>query len=161
MKTEKAYFAAGCFWGVQYHLSKLQGVISSIVGFMGGELENPSYSQVKTGGTGHLETIEIIFDPNQISYEDLLRNFFEIHDFEQIDGQGPDLGTQYLSAIFFVDDNQRDVALKVFGMLLQKGYKVATQIRKDTIFYPAEDYHQNYYTKNNSEPYCHVRRKIF
>ena len=97
----KAYFSAGCFWGVEYYFKRLKGVTKTVVGFMGGEIDYPSYKQVKTGLTGHLETIEVEYDPEMVSYEALVRYFFEIHDFEQADGQGVDIGTQYLSAIWF------------------------------------------------------------
>ena len=97
----KAYFSAGCFWGVEYYFKRLNGVTKTVVGFMGGDQENPSYKQVKMGTTGHLETIEVEYDPEQVSYEALVRYFFEIHNFEQADGQGIDIGSQYLSAIWF------------------------------------------------------------
>ena len=119
---KKAYFSAGCFWGVEYYFKRLKGVSKTAVGFMGGDIENPSYKQVKTGLTGHLETIEVEYDPEQVPYETLVRYFFEIHDFEQADGQGIDIGTQYLSAIWFNDTEERDIAIKVFGELMQMGY---------------------------------------
>ena len=103
---------------MEYYFKRLKGVTKTAVGFMGGELENPSYKQVKTGLTGHLETIEVEYDPETVSYEALVRYFFEIHDFEQADGQGVDIGTQYLSAIWFKDTEERDIAIKVFGELL-------------------------------------------
>ena len=126
---KKAYFSAGCFWGVEYYFKRLKGVAKTVVGFMGGEIENPSYKQVKTGLTGHLETIEVEYDPDVVSYDALVRYFFEIHDFEQADGQGIDIGTQYLSAIWFNDNAERDTAIKVFGELIKMGYNPATQIR--------------------------------
>ena len=159
--TAKAYFSAGCFWGVEYYFTKLKGVTKSTVGFMGGEIEHPSYKQVKTGTTGHLETIEVEYDPEQVSYETLVRYFFEIHDFEQVDGQGVDIGTQYLSAIWFNDNTERDTALMVFGQLMQMGYHPATQIRTVMPFYPAEDYHQHYLEHLGETPECHVYRKVF
>ena len=157
----KAYFSAGCFWGVEYYFKRLKGVTKTIVGFMGGELENPSYKQVKTGTTGHLETIEVEYDPEQVSYEALVRYFFEIHNFEQADGQGIDIGSQYLSAIWFNDTTERDTAIKVFGELTQMGYHPATQIRQAMPFYPAEDYHQNYLDERQETPECHIYTKIF
>lgn len=158
---KKAYFSAGCFWGVEYYFKRLKGVTKTIVGFMGGEMEKPSYKQVKTGTTGHLETIEVEYDPNVVSYEALVRYFFEIHNFEQADGQGIDIGTQYLSAIWFKDTEERDVAIRVFGELMQMGYHPATQIRATMTFYPAEDYHQDYLDQRQEIPECHVYRKIF
>ena len=157
----KAYFSAGCFWGVEYFFKRLKGVTKTVVGFMGGELENPSYKQVKTGTTGHLETIEVEYDPDIVSYEALVRYFFEIHDFEQVDGQGIDIGTQYLSAIWFNDNTERDTAIKVFGELMQMGYSPVTQIRTVMSFYPAEDYHQDYLDQRGETPECHVWRKVF
>jgi methionine-S-sulfoxide reductase len=157
----KAYFSAGCFWGVEYYFKRLKGVTKTVVGFMGGELENPSYKQVKTGMTGHLETIAVEYDPELVSYEALVRYFFEIHDFEQADGQGVDIGTQYLSAIWFKDTEERDIAIKVFGELMHMGYHPATQIRQILTFYPAEDYHQDYLDLRGESPECHVWRKVF
>lgn len=161
MIMAKAYFSAGCFWGVEYYFKRLKGVTKTIVGFMGGEMEKPSYKQVKTGTTGHLETIEVEYDPNVVSYEALVRYFFEIHNFEQADGQGIDIGTQYLSAIWFKDTEERDAAIRVFGELMQMGYHPATQIRATMTFYPAEDYHQDYLDQRQEIPECHVYRKIF
>ena len=157
----KAYFSAGCFWGVEYYFKRLKGVTKTTVGFMGGEIENPSYKQVKTGTTGHLETIEVEYNPEVVSYEALVRYFFEIHNFEQADGQGIDIGTQYLSAIWFNDLAERDSAIKVFGELTQMGYHPATQIRQAMPFYPAEDYHQNYLDERQETPECHIYTKIF
>ena len=157
----KAYFSAGCFWGVEYYFKRLKGVTKTVVGFMGGELENPSYKQLKTGTTGHLETIEVEYDPDIVSYEALVRYFFEIHNFEQVDGQGIDIGTQYLSAIWFNDNTERDTAIKVFGELMQMGYSPVTQIRTVMSFYPAEDYHQDYLDQRGETPECHVWRKVF
>ena len=156
-----AYFSAGCFWGVEYYFKRLKGVKKTIVGFMGGSIENPSYKQVKTGTTGHLETIAVEYDPNEVSYEALVKYFFEIHNFEQADGQGIDIGSQYLSAIWFNDNVERDVAIKVFGELTRMGYHPATQIRAAMPFYPAEDYHQDYLDQRQETPECHVYRKIF
>ena len=158
---KKAYFSAGCFWGVEYYFKRLKGVTKTVVGFMGGDMENPSYKQVKTGTTGHLETIEVEYDPEQVSYEALVRYFFEIHNFEQADGQGIDIGTQYLSAIWFNDTTERDTAIKVFGELMQMVYHPATQIRQAMAFYPAEDYHQDYLDERQETPECHVYKKIF
>ena len=131
------------------------------VGFMGGKLENPSYKEVKTGATGHLETIRVDYDPETVSYEALVKYFFEIHDFEQVDGQGIDIGTQYLSAIWFSNTEERDIAIQVFGELTLMGYHPATQIREAMTFYPAEDYHQDYLDQQQESPECHVYRKVF
>lgn len=156
-----AYFSAGCFWGVEYYFKRLRGILFTQVGFMGGSLDNPSYKEVKTGLTGHLETIRVEYDPDVVSYEALVKYFFEIHDFEQADGQGIDIGTQYLSAIWFQNAEERDTALKVFGDLIKMGYNPATQIREAMTFYPAEDYHQDYLDQRQESPECHVYRKVF
>ncbi len=156
-----AYFSAGCFWGVEYYFKRLRGILFTQVGFMGGSLDNPSYKEVKTGLTGHLETIRVEYDPDVVSYEALVKYFFEIHDFEQADGQGIDIGTQYLSAIWFQNAEERDIAIKVFGELTQMGYHPATQIREAMTFYPAEDYHQDYLDQRQESPECHVYRKVF
>lgn len=157
----KAYFASGCFWGTEYHFSKAQGVIETTVGFMGGSTDNPSYKEVCTGTTGHIETLEVIFDPRETTYEELLKLYFETHDFEQENGQGPDFGEQYLSIIFYDNDAQKEMAGKYIKLLQNMGYSPATELRPASKFYPAEDYHQDYYDKNGSSPYCHAYRKIF
>lgn len=161
MNTKKAYFAAGCFWGVEYYFAKLTGVVGTTVGYMGGTIENPRYEEVKTGTTGHLEVIEVEYNTGQIGYEALVKYFFEIHNFEQIDGQGPDIGTQYVSAIFVETREEHNTAIKVFSTLTEMGYKVATQIRQKMTFYKAEDYHQDYYEHKGEVPYCHAYHKIF
>lgn len=157
----KAYFSAGCFWGVEYYFKRLKGVTKTTVGFMGGELKDPSYKQVKTGTTGHLETIEVEYNPEEVTYEALTRYFFEIHDFEQTDGQGIDIGSQYLSAIWVSNEQEQAIAQKVVGELTEMDYHVATQIKKVVTFYRAEDYHQNYLDLRQETPECHVYRKIF
>ena len=160
-KTEKAIFAGGCFWGVEYYFQKAKGVISTEVGYTGGHTDNPTYKEVCSHTTGHIEATQVTFDPAQTSYEELAKLFFEIHDFTQTNGQGPDIGEQYLSEIFYIDDNQKATAEKLIRVLTDKGYKVATTLRKATTFWKAEDYHQQYYQKNGHEPYCHVRKKVF
>ncbi|MCX6639461.1 MAG: bifunctional methionine sulfoxide reductase B/A protein [bacterium] len=160
-KTEKAYFAGGCFWGVQYYFQKADGVISTRVGYMGGHTQNPTYQQVCTGTTGHAETMEVVFDPAKTSYEILARLFFEIHDPTQVNRQGPDVGEQYRSAIFYVDDQQKQVVEKLVKLLKEKGYKISTEVAKAGPFWVAEDYHQNYYQNNGHKPYCHVYTKRF
>ena len=103
MNIKKAYVAAGCFWGVEYHFEKLEGVITAVSGYMGGHIKDPNYEMVCSGLTGHLEVVEITYDESIVSFETLAKLFFEIHDFTQTNGQGPDIGTQYLSAIFYTD----------------------------------------------------------
>lgn len=161
LDTGEAILAAGCFWGVQYYLDRLDGVLKTEVGYSGGELDYPSYKQVCTKTTGHLEVIRVVYDTKKLSYEDVIKYFFEIHDPAQVDGQGPDLGPQYLSAIFYFDDQQKQVAKQVIELLKSKGYQIATQLYPVVTFWPAEDYHQAYYDKNQKLPYCHTRVKRF
>lgn len=156
-----AVFAGGCFWGVEYFLQKAPGVISVTSGFMGGHVKNPSYREVCTGNTGHAEAVKVIYDPDKTSYETLLKLFLEIHDPTQVGGQGPDLGDQYRSEIFFMNDEQKLIAEKNIGILKSKGLKVATAITKASEFWDAEGYHQDYYFKNGKVPYCHGYTKRF
>lgn len=156
-----AIFAGGCFWGVEYYLQKAPGVISVTSGYTGGHVKNPSYKEVCTGTTGHAEAVKVIYDPDKTSYEKLLRLFMEIHDPTQVGGQGPDIGDQYRSEIFYLNDEQKQIAEKDIALLKAKGYKVATAVTKASEFYPAEDYHQDYYFKNGKLPYCHVYTKRF
>ncbi len=158
---EKAYFAGGCFWGVEYYFQNIPGVISTRVGYMGGSTENPTYEDVCTGNTGHAETLEVTFNPSSISYEELARLFFEIHDPTQKNRQGPDIGDQYRSAVFYVDDTQRKTAEKLVDELKKKGFNVVTEIVAAGRFWNAEEYHQSYYRKNGHRPYCHTRVKRF
>jgi peptide methionine sulfoxide reductase msrA/msrB len=161
VKTEKAIFAGGCFWGVEYYFQKAKGVISTQVGYIGGHKDNPTYKEVCSGTTGHIEAMEVTFDASQTTYEDLAKLFFEIHDFTQVGHQGPDVGEQYQTEIFYLDTQQKETAEKLIKILTDKGYKVATVLRKATTFWKAEDYHQEYYQKNGHEPYCHAYKKIF
>jgi peptide methionine sulfoxide reductase msrA/msrB len=161
VRQEKAIFASGCFWGTEYYMQKAPGVISTTVGFTGGNVPNPSYQMVSTGTTGHAESVEVIYDPNKTSYEKLAKLFFETHDFSQINRQGPDIGPQYRSAIFYLNDQQKEIAEKLVKILIDKGKKVATEITPAGTFWPAEEYHQQYYDKNGKRPYCHIYRKIF
>ena len=156
-----AIFAGGCFWGVEYFLQKSGGVISVTSGFTGGHVKNPSYREVCTGTTGHAEAVRIIYDPDKTSYEKLLRLFLEIHDPTQVGGQGPDLGDQYRSEIFYLNDDQKKTAEKCVKLLKDKGIRVVTEITKASEFYTAEDYHQDYYFKNGKTPYCHAYTRRF
>lgn len=157
----KGYFASGCFWGTEYFFMKAPGVKQTNVGFMGGHVNNPTYEQVCQKNTGHLETTEVIFDPETTSYEEMVKLFFETHDFTQTDGQGPDIGPQYRSCIFYADESQKAIAEKYIDMLRGKGYRVATMLKPATTFWKAEDYHQQYYEHKGSTPYCHKYTKIF
>jgi peptide methionine sulfoxide reductase msrA/msrB len=157
----EALFAGGCFWGVEYYLQRSPGVISVTSGYSGGTLKNPTYQQVCTGKTGHAETVKVVFDLQKTSYEKLLKLFLEIHDPTQVGGQGPDLGDQYRSEIFYLDEAQKTIAENDLNILRSKGYKIATRVTKASEFYPAEAYHQDYYFKNGKEPYCHSYTKRF
>lgn len=158
---EVATFASGCFWGTQYMLEKQPGVISTKVGYTGGHVDHPTYQQVCTGRTGHVEALEVVFDPTKTNYETLARMFFETHDPTQSNGQGPDIGPQYHSVIFYHSPEQKAVAEVLIGLLQAKGLKIATRVEPAAKFWPAEDYHQNYYDKNGKRPYCHSYHKLF
>jgi peptide methionine sulfoxide reductase msrA/msrB len=159
--TETAYFAGGCFWGVEHLLQSQPGVITARSGYMGGHTENPSYKDVCYKGTGHAEAVEVVFDPTKTDYETLAKYFFEIHDPTQVNRQGPDVGDQYRSAVFYTSDAQKATTEKLIGILKDKGYKVVTQVIKADTFWPAEQYHQDYYETNGKEPYCHFWTKKF
>lgn len=161
VKTEKAYFAGGCFWGTEYLLQQVDGVISTRVGYMGGKTRNPTYKEVCYENTGHAEAVEVVFDPTKTDYEKLARYFFEIHDPTQLNRQGPDVGDQYRSAVFYVDETQKKIAEKLIRILKDKGYKVVTEVTKSGEFYEAEKYHQDYYNYTGKEPYCHFYQKRF
>ncbi|NOZ07995.1 MAG: bifunctional methionine sulfoxide reductase B/A protein [FCB group bacterium] len=159
--TEKALFASGCFWGTEYYLQRAQGVISTTVGYTGGSVDNPTYEAVSSGTTGHVEAVEVTFDPEVISYEELAKLFFETHDPTQKNGQGPDIGSQYLSKLFYFDAEQKSIAENLIKRLEAKGYAVATQVLPAKKFWEAELYHQDYYQNNGKSPYCHFYRKLF
>ena len=158
---EKAYFASGCFWGTEYHFMKAKGVVTTTAGYMGGQTFAPTYQEVCTGMTGHVEVVEVVFNPAITSFEEMLKLYYETHDFEQVGGQGPDIGEQYQSVIFYVDEAQKQLVERYIRILTDKGYRVATQLRPAPEFWAAEDYHQDYYQKKNGIPYCHVYKKIF
>jgi peptide methionine sulfoxide reductase msrA/msrB len=158
---ERAIFAGGCFWGVEYYMKKLAGVIATAVGYSGGEVADPTYEEVCSGSTGHVEAIEVIFDPRITDYKTVAKEFFEIHDPTQKQRQGPDIGAQYESKIFYLTSEQKQIAFELIHTLKQRGLKVTTEVLPASLFYPAEEYHQDYYGKNGQEPYCHRREARF
>jgi peptide-methionine (S)-S-oxide reductase len=157
MTTEQATFGAGCFWGVEYVLRRVPGVTDVQVGYSGGMTRNPTYEEVCSHTTGHAEVAQVTFDPERVSYDQLLEVFWAMHDPTQVDRQGPDIGDQYRSAIFTHTPDQQAAAeeskQRAQGRFARP---IATEIRPLTTFYPAEDYHQEYYAKTGHEPYCHV-----
>jgi peptide-methionine (S)-S-oxide reductase len=146
---ELATFGAGCFWGVEAFFQKIKGVVKTSVGFMGGNTKNPTYEQVCTDKTGHVEVIQITYDPDKINYEKLLDKFWGIHDPTQLNKQGPDIGTQYRSVIFYHNEMQKRLS-ELSKNRKQKNYnkKIVTEITPALEFYPAEEYHQKYYEKH-------------
>lgn len=158
-----AYFAGGCFWGVEYHFEKLDGVIDASSGYMGGHKSNPTYQDVCYTNTGHLEVVAVKYDSKKVNFETLAKLFFEIHDPTQANGQGPDIGNQYLSAIFYNNENEKETINKLVKILSNNGYKVVTKLipSAEHKFYKAEDYHQDYYSKHKKQPYCHIYKKRF
>ena len=158
MGTEKATFAAGCFWGVEKVFSALPGVLSTQVGYTGGTLPSPTYEQVCTGRTGHAEAIEVNYDPAKTSYDDLLEVFFRHHDPTTLNRQGNDTGSQYRSAIFYHSPVQKEAAARVLGILAKSGVfkaPIVTTLEGASEFYRAEEYHQKY-LKKNPGGYCHL-----
>lgn len=160
-KMETAIFAGGCFWGVEFYYEKEDGVKSAVSGYIGGRTKNPSYQDVCSGTTGHIEAVKVTYDPQKISYEALAKLFFEIHDPTQRGGQGPDIGQQYESAIFYQNDDQKNISEKLISILKEKGLNVVTSLIPATTFWDAEAYHQNYYDNKGGTPYCHFRTKRF
>lgn len=155
--TQEATFAGGCFWGVEHYFKEVDGVTSVTSGYTGGTVADPTYEAVSTGGTGHAEAVRVMYDPAWVSYEELARLFFEIHDPTQRDRQGPDVGTQYRSVVFYHDAQQKKVAEKLIAQLRAGGYDVVTQAVPASSFYPAQEYHQDYLEKHPGRPVCHAR----
>ena len=156
-KRETATLAGGCFWCVEAVFDELRGVESVASGYTGGDVANPSYQQVCTGRTGHAEAIEIRFDPQVVSYRELLEVFFTVHDPTTLNRQGADVGSQYRSAIFYHTPEQKEIAEATIRALDEEKIwdaPVVTQIAPAAEFYPAEDYHQEYFANNPSQPYC-------
>ncbi|MFC0875333.1 bifunctional methionine sulfoxide reductase B/A protein [Saccharicrinis sp. FJH2] len=159
--TDTAIFAGGCFWGVEYYMEKAPGVIDAVDGYIGGHIKNPTYEEVCSHTTGFAEAVEIVYDPKKTDYETLAKLFFEIHDPTQLNRQGPDIGDQYRSEIFYRNMDQKKTGEKLIGMLKDKGYDVVTKLTPATKFYKAEDYHQDHYDRKGGKPYCHGYTKRF
>ena len=160
-KTDEAIVAGGCFWGVQYLLDQLSDVLLTEAGYTGGITDNPTYENVCSHNTHHVEAVRVVFDAEKLSYETILKYFFEIHDPTQIDGQGPDIGSQYRSCIFYFDDHQKMCAVNVIQQLKELNCAIATTLKSVSIFWKAEEDHQHYYEKNKKVPYCHRYTKRF
>lgn len=156
-ELEKATLAGGCFWCTEAIFLELEGVKSVVSGYTGGLTLNPTYKEICNGDTGHAEAIEITFDPNVISFGDLLEIFFATHDPTTLNRQGNDVGTQYRSEIFYQDENQKAIALDYIALLNEQntfGKPVVTKVSPAAVFYPAEEYHRNYYNLNSEQSYC-------
>ena len=159
--TEEAILAGGCFWGVEYYLKQVPGVLKVESGYCGGVVDNPSYEEICQANTGHYEAVRVVFDKAKTTYFQVLTRFFEIHDPTQANGQGPDIGHQYQSAVFYYHPKQQAVAEERLFALGQNGYDVVTTLMPAHVFWPAEDWHQNYYAKKGMRPYCHQPVKRF
>lgn len=157
LDSEEAIFAGGCFWGVQHLFNQLKGVVKTEVGYTGGHYLNPSYRDVCRGDTGHLEATRVVYDTALLDYETLAKYFFEIHDPTQVDGQGPDIGSSYLSAVFYLNEEQKNITESLIQQLRKKGFNMATKVKEASVFWKAEVDHQDYYLKTGKAPYCHSR----
>lgn len=156
--SELATLAGGCFWCLEAVFQDVEGVLSVLPGYAGGTKENPTYEQVSSGRTGHAESVQVTFDPARISYRDILEIFFSVHDPTTLNRQGADVGTQYRSAIFYHDEQQKAAAEEVIEGLEKDGVwkKIVTQVAPLDRFYPAEEYHRNYYKKHPEAGYCRM-----
>jgi|GEM_PF-1408882 len=158
--TELAMFGGGCFWGVEHIFAEdVPGVLDAVSGYSGGHVDNPTYKQVSYEDTGHVEVVQITFDPTKVTYEQLVNFFYRMIDPTQVNGQGPDRGSQYRSVVFSYNDAQKEIAEKVKAQRqLTSKRPIAVVTEPAQKFYKAEDYHQNYYVKTGKQPYCHVLR---
>lgn len=159
--TEVAVFAGGCFWGVQHHFGKMPGVKRTLVGYTGSEETQPTYHDVRNHLTHHVEAVLVEYNPDMVTYTDLCKLFFEIHDPAQTDGVGEDIGAQYRSCVFYGNSDQLTQTIEVIGLLRSKGYEVNTLVLPLNEFWIGEEYHQRYYEKTGGEPYCHFRTRKF
>ena len=160
MNNKKSYFAGGCFWGVENCFKDKKGVVSTRVGYMGGEKENPTYKEVCHQDTGHAETVEVIYNPQETSFKELARFFFNIHDPTQENRQGVNIGSQYRSAIFYLNSHQKNISRKLISTLKNKGYKIKTELKKADRFWQAEEYHQDYFSKKGKTPACTTKERF-
>ena len=159
VNTKTAVFAGGCFWCTEAVFDRVKGVLEVVSGYTGGTIKNPAYREICTGRTGHAEGIQITFDPQIISYKELLEIFFATHDPTTLNQQGNDRGTQYRSAIFYVDEQQKEEALSFIKLLEEQNVfenPIVTEVTALDVFYVAEDYHQEYYDHHQSQPYCQI-----
>lgn len=153
---EQAIFAAGCFWGVQYYFDQVPGVVKTMVGYTGGATESPTYEEVSTHTTGHAEAVWIEYNADEVTYETLVKQFFHMHDPTQLNRQGPDIGDNYRSAIFYITDEQKEIAEQVISEVQPKyTEKIVTEVAEAGPFYRAEEYHQKY-TEKTGRGACHV-----
>lgn len=157
---EHAYLGGGCFWGVEYYMRRLPGIVDVKVGYMGGKNERPTYEQV-CGGNGHVEIVDVIFNKDIVTYEEVIKLFMEIHDPTQLNRQGPDIGEQYRSVIFYTTKDQQETAQRLIQELVRKGLNIVTALEPATHFWIGEEYHQDYYRRKRQEPYCHGYTKRF
>jgi peptide methionine sulfoxide reductase msrA/msrB len=160
-KLSEAFFAGGCFWGVEHLLAQVPGVKDVVSGYMNGQVDDPTYEAVCTGRTGHAEAVRVSYDPEKVDYKTLAKLFFEIHDPTQLNRQGPDMGTQYRSGVYVKTKEEMVIVNELIETLKAKGLKVVTEVEKAGPFYAAEDYHQDYYVRTGKAPYCHARTPRF
>lgn len=161
VSAEKAIFAAGCFWGVEYYFQKAAGVVTTAAGFIGGRTRNPAYADVCGGATGHAEAVEIVFDPAKTSYETLAKHFFEIHNPALTSKDITGRRSQYRSAVFYTGPEQKRTAEKLIQLLRDKNYVVGTEVAEAGTFFKAEEYHQSYYRKKGRDDYGYRYRQKF
>lgn len=155
LDSDEAILAGGCFWGIQYFFDHWPGILKTEVGYTGGSSSSPSYTEVCSGASGHYEAIRVVYDASQLDYQQVIQYFFNIHDPTQADGQGPDRGHQYQSAVFYYDDHQKQTAVHTMDLLKNRGYHVVTRLLPVDVFWLAESDHQHYYDQHAKVPYCH------